>query len=1398
MKRKFIYRDEKSHKFWDITVNLSGLTVNFGKVGTAGQQQSKVFTSVEACFNAAEKLIAEKTKKGYQEVKEDLPSKDMYNDMIAVAHFLEANFPDKIEINKVTEENIGQMEAAAGFEMDEDFVAYWLEKGSVFFDKGDFVFALYAYDQAGQIANHLYGVLGFYASVHGTRFDILDMEEEYLSQGTMVLGTIIQGNEMWVLVQNRVGIYQLHFEDELKHYTEEAFAEKIAPVLQGKGVDVESVTDDDDGPSQFEVDHQLRCVTYEEILTLLGVDKLWDYWDDDNEKHGYESEAEYYEDAGAIYVCDGDLHIAGDCPGYMALLVVRGNLTVTGMIRDVAYYVTGDVTADYLGLGHFQHTGGTETIRYVASVWAEDDGRVETLPSRKINVPYFFSWFYDLNSFKFGPDTVITALYDQDELNSYETNNVFLPWHDYAFVFRDEFCYLLEQPHHDSLGISPGDVYKALKAGRPVFRDGVTIEGIKLFNKALRQKNNGDRPGAYLALKEVMAKSPGYYLAYYHAGMCLFHEKAYLQAKEMFLRAIPLAPAKVQYDAGAISTAALCDVILGHYDEAIALADTGINKDPYAYFAMRVKAEALILQGKLGEAKPLLERSVDISSTFSGYWLLGLVYHLEGNKKKATEYYDNAAYYSAKALPYSEHTTLHYFYGDNITVNWETHIPEKKVVEKGQAYWDQYFDNNHKQQHADWVTAIPEAFRTKEMLETLLEKYETGGDVIRYFDPSVYTPDIILAAVKKKHPVYFDNIPPAFLSVAVLEAYPYDTNFGYYPKELLDYDVYFRAVMKTDRVYKDIPAVYKDERMNIALIAGGCLGRYSNQALPAKYRAPEYLKQAIDLGMQVITKIPANLVDQEVYVYAVAKYGQEPAWPFIVDQYSRDHWMYNGRSDIEEMGARIQKYGIDVFDHVNKRQINKHSFAYYQKYLGQHPEFQARAEAAGWLDRNEITGEYMVKDQYDSSTFEDVWACFWDEEFIIRALTAHEPNRSERILDVPAKYLTQKICDIAVARNSYDYEFVPDHLKTPELTELAVSRDYGAALEYVPLPLRTKRVCELALGRDYENIKFVPVALREPVMFVQVLTKDRSFTKYIPWQQYYAVFELLTKQFKNRFDKDYLSLHSGVGLILDGQYAAAREKLGKFDDVVFQHQAAYYTGWSYFLEGDAEKAAEWYKRSQELGEIDKQEILDMPYATFRLPDVPDVYAMNQGEFDAQMREATILLEIRKYEDAIDILARAEKMLADAGCSEMRLWAYVWDYQRFVWYEAGRKEEALALSARTVEKLGKVSLWPYLEAHNPIRHAIRSAHNSLAYRCYETATELKGVLEGINHMKVTMKTVAPIEDKHVLDQYLETQALLYYKAMGFDRKYQKDFDRVMVKIGKLKDKSILSEEILGLM
>lgn len=74
MKRYFIFKDASSQKFWNIDISETSFTVNFGRLGTAGQTQEKSFGSESECLKAADKLIAEKTKKGYKEVDQDAVS----------------------------------------------------------------------------------------------------------------------------------------------------------------------------------------------------------------------------------------------------------------------------------------------------------------------------------------------------------------------------------------------------------------------------------------------------------------------------------------------------------------------------------------------------------------------------------------------------------------------------------------------------------------------------------------------------------------------------------------------------------------------------------------------------------------------------------------------------------------------------------------------------------------------------------------------------------------------------------------------------------------------------------------------------------------------------------------------------------------------------------------------------------------------------------------------------------------------------------------------------------------------------------------------------------------------------------------------------------------------------
>lgn len=68
MARRFEFVEGSSSKFWEVSVEGATLTVVFGKIGTAGQTKPKTFGSPEAAQKEADKLVGEKTRKGYVEV----------------------------------------------------------------------------------------------------------------------------------------------------------------------------------------------------------------------------------------------------------------------------------------------------------------------------------------------------------------------------------------------------------------------------------------------------------------------------------------------------------------------------------------------------------------------------------------------------------------------------------------------------------------------------------------------------------------------------------------------------------------------------------------------------------------------------------------------------------------------------------------------------------------------------------------------------------------------------------------------------------------------------------------------------------------------------------------------------------------------------------------------------------------------------------------------------------------------------------------------------------------------------------------------------------------------------------------------------------------------------------
>ena len=66
--RRFELVEGKSSKFWEIELNGDSFDVRWGRIGTNGQSQTKSFANTAKAQAEHDKLVAEKTGKGYEAV----------------------------------------------------------------------------------------------------------------------------------------------------------------------------------------------------------------------------------------------------------------------------------------------------------------------------------------------------------------------------------------------------------------------------------------------------------------------------------------------------------------------------------------------------------------------------------------------------------------------------------------------------------------------------------------------------------------------------------------------------------------------------------------------------------------------------------------------------------------------------------------------------------------------------------------------------------------------------------------------------------------------------------------------------------------------------------------------------------------------------------------------------------------------------------------------------------------------------------------------------------------------------------------------------------------------------------------------------------------------------------
>lgn len=67
--RYFELVDDKSSKFWEIAIDGTDVTVRYGRIGTDGQSKTKSFSDEHAAQRHADKLVDQKTGKGYEQAQ---------------------------------------------------------------------------------------------------------------------------------------------------------------------------------------------------------------------------------------------------------------------------------------------------------------------------------------------------------------------------------------------------------------------------------------------------------------------------------------------------------------------------------------------------------------------------------------------------------------------------------------------------------------------------------------------------------------------------------------------------------------------------------------------------------------------------------------------------------------------------------------------------------------------------------------------------------------------------------------------------------------------------------------------------------------------------------------------------------------------------------------------------------------------------------------------------------------------------------------------------------------------------------------------------------------------------------------------------------------------------------
>ena len=128
----------ESHKFYEVTVNNSEVSIRYGRIGTQGQTSQTTYDTPEIAKAEATKKINEKLKKGYMQatlIKTPQFLRDLPRKFSPMKKLLEQNLIPYIKIT--VGEQVGEMDTLANADANGDPLTLWQSKigGNPYFPK---------------------------------------------------------------------------------------------------------------------------------------------------------------------------------------------------------------------------------------------------------------------------------------------------------------------------------------------------------------------------------------------------------------------------------------------------------------------------------------------------------------------------------------------------------------------------------------------------------------------------------------------------------------------------------------------------------------------------------------------------------------------------------------------------------------------------------------------------------------------------------------------------------------------------------------------------------------------------------------------------------------------------------------------------------------------------------------------------------------------------------------------------------------------------------------------------------------------------------------------------------------------------------------------------------------